>query len=121
METLTLIFEDCMDPVSTQIDAYNARNLDAFLACYAQDVVVEDATDHKLIDGKAALRGLYATVFENSPELRLSVTNSIRVGDFVINDEHIYGFNLHGYAPTSHNAVVYHVKQGIINHVRVLE
>ncbi|AMW05910.1 hypothetical protein GEMMAAP_16140 [Gemmatimonas phototrophica] len=121
MENVRLLSKERMDPVTAQIDAYNARNLEAFLACFSQEVVVEDATDHKLIDGKAALRGLYATVFDNSPELRLSVTNSIRVGEYVINDEHVYGFNLHGYDATSHKAVVYHVKQGIINHVRVLE
>ena len=31
-----------MDPVQTQVDAYNARDIDAFVAAYADDVVISD-------------------------------------------------------------------------------
>jgi ketosteroid isomerase-like protein len=32
-----------MDPVQEQLDAYNARDLERFLACYHPDAVVEDS------------------------------------------------------------------------------
>jgi hypothetical protein len=35
--------EDMCDHVERQVDAYNRRDIDAFLACYAATTVIEDA------------------------------------------------------------------------------
>ena len=45
-----------MDPVQEQLDAYNARDLERFLACYHPDAVVEGSAGARLMDGAAALR-----------------------------------------------------------------
>ena len=45
-----------MDPVQEQLDAYNARDLERFQACYHPDAVVEDSAGAQLMDGAAALR-----------------------------------------------------------------
>src|SRR5205085_2086327 len=44
-----------MDPVQQQLDAYNARDLEGFVACYAADAVVEDASGQALMSGDEAL------------------------------------------------------------------
>ena len=73
-----------MDPVQEQLDAYNARDLERFLACYHPDAVVEDSAGARLMDGAAALRATYGALFANSPALRAEVPTRIRVGEFVI-------------------------------------
>ena len=40
-----------MDPVQAQVDAYNARDIDAFVAPYAEDVVALER--FRLSDGAA--------------------------------------------------------------------
>ena len=40
-----------MDAVEKQVEAFNARDLDAFVACYGREVVIEDA------DGGAQMSG----------------------------------------------------------------
>ena len=109
-----------MDPVQEQLDAYNARDLERFLACYGEDAVVEDAAGQRLMDGREALRATYGALFANSPELRAVVPTRIRVGDFVIDEERVTGLNLPGLPPAMHAAVVYRVRDGLIVQVRLL-
>ena len=52
-----------MDPVEEQLEAYNARDLERFLACYADDVVVEGATGEVVMSGQDAMRRAYGTMF----------------------------------------------------------
>ena len=40
-----------MDPVQAQLDAYNARDLERFLACYASEIVIEDGAGQRLAEG----------------------------------------------------------------------
>lgn len=109
-----------IDPVQEQLDAYNARDLERFLACYHDDVIVEDSAGTRLMEGAEALRATYDALFANSPELRADVRSRIRVGDFVIDDERVTGMNLSGLPGEIHAAVIYRLHDGRIAHVRVL-
>jgi hypothetical protein len=53
---------DATDVVERQVRAYQAFDLDAFYACYAPDVVIEDADGQVTIAGQAALRERYEGV-----------------------------------------------------------
>jgi uncharacterized protein (TIGR02246 family) len=108
------------DPVAEQLEAYNARDLERFLACYAPDVVVEDAVGNRMMEGMEALRATYSQLFANSPTLRAEVLNRIRAGEFVIDEERASGMNLPGMPPELHAAIVYRVRDGQIAHVRLL-
>ncbi len=108
------------DPVAEQLDAYNARDLERFLACYTPDVVVEDAAGNRMMEGIDALRATYSQLFANSPTLRAEVLNRIRAGGFVIDEERVSGMNLPGMPPEVHAAIVYRIRDGRISHVRVL-
>ncbi len=46
-----------------QLSAYNAHDIDAFCACYAEDIRVLDADGRVTIDGLAAFRATYGAVF----------------------------------------------------------
>ncbi len=78
--------------VQKQVDAYNAHNLDAFVACYGPDI------EFRTMDGKvgpekglAALRKGYADLFKQFPNLRVNVLNRICQGNFVIDQEQAEG------------------------------
>ena len=54
---------DSPDPVQAQVDAYNARDIDAFVAPYADDVVITDAGGRPIMAGVATIREEYGAMF----------------------------------------------------------
>ncbi len=105
--------------VDRQLDAYNARALEPFLACYAPDCVVETAAGQRLMEGRDGLRAVYGPL-ANSPALRAEVVRRIAVGAFVVDEERVRGLNLPGFPAEMHAAMVYQVRDGLIAHVRLL-
>jgi hypothetical protein len=57
------------DSVLQQIDAYNDRDLDSFMAAYAEDAVLEDGEGNVLARGHGGIRDLYGELFSQSPQL----------------------------------------------------
>jgi uncharacterized protein (TIGR02246 family) len=108
------------DVVAAQVEAYNARDLERFLACYAPDVVVEDGTGQVLMRGHEAMRGMYGQLFAASPELHCDIRQRIRVGAYVVDEEAVTGFHLDGFPTELNAAAVYRVEDGRIAHVRLL-
>jgi hypothetical protein len=105
------------DPVEEQLAAYNACDLERFLACYAPDAVIEDETNARLMVGHAAMQPAYAALFANSPNLHAEVTSRMRVGDFVVHEERVTG--LPGREEPLHAVVVYRLREGLIIHARM--
>lgn len=106
-----------MDPVQAQLDAYNARDLEAFVACYAPDVVMEDGQGQVMLRGHEAMRGVYGRLFSGSPELNCRLVSRIRVGPYVLDEERVTGFGGPGEV---HAVAVYRVEDDLIVHVRML-
>lgn len=109
-----------MDIIDEQVEAYNARDLERFIACYAEDVTVEDGMGNVMVQGRDALRGLYGALFANSPNLHARIANRIHVGYYVIDEEEVAGFMMEGFPTELHAAVVYRVADGKIAGVRLL-
>lgn len=104
------------DPTERQLVAYNARDADAFAACFAEDVVTEDAFGLRLVTGRADLRDGYAKMFAKYPALHCEVLSRIRVADFVLHEESVSGRD----ESREHVVAIYRVRAGLIDHVRFI-
>ena len=111
---------DLTAPVQAQLEAYNRRDLEAFLACYAPDCRMEDGAGAVMAADREAMRPLYAALFANSPELHVDVPTRIVAGSYVLDEEYVTGAHLPGFPEEVHGVAVYHVADGLIRHVRVL-
>ncbi len=85
-----------VDVVQRQLEAYNRRDLEAFVATYANDVELYrmPATD-PAIKGKAQLSEFYATKRFNESKLHAVLVNRIALGNKVIDQERITGLGDH--------------------------
>ena len=104
------------DPVDTQLAAYNAQDLDAFCACYHDDVKVEGARGKVLSVGISAFRAVYAALFARHPNNRAEVLHRTRIGAWVVDEELVSG---RGKAP-ARVVAIYRLQEGRIAQVRFL-
>lgn len=74
--------------VRHQLDAYNAKELDALLALYADDAELYEFPATLLAKGSAALRERFAIRFQE-PNLHAELLHRIVAGDTVIDHERI--------------------------------
>ena len=110
------------DPVDAQLAAYNARDLDAFVACYTADCTIEDGAGLRLMTGHAEMRLRYQALFDGSPNLHCDIVSRVRIGSYVLDEECISG-RLPGTRPVLTRAVaIYRIDRiaGLIAHVRFL-
>jgi len=77
--------------VQAQLDAYNRRDLEAFLSFYADDAQIIDYPDQVLAPGKDAMRERYRKLFEPAPDLHAAILNRIAFDRFVIDQEKVTG------------------------------
>jgi imidazolonepropionase-like amidohydrolase len=85
----TLVRETPEALVQRQLNAYNFRNIEAFLETYADDVEVYKDKDQLLYKGKEELRKIYAELFDNSPGLHCEILNRIVQGNVIIDKERV--------------------------------
>ncbi|MEM7375132.1 MAG: amidohydrolase family protein [Bacteroidota bacterium] len=78
--------------VQQQLNGYNARDIEAFLAPYAEDVEIYNFPDHPSGKGKANIRPRYEGMFAQLPELHCELVNRIVLGNTVIDQEKVTGF-----------------------------
>lgn len=94
-----------------QLDAYNARNLDAFLACYAEDVkVYRPPAAEPVIAGKAAMGAHYAANRFTLPNLHAELCGRLVVGNKVFDHERIHGVREQAFEVMA----AYEVRDGLI-------
>jgi hypothetical protein len=74
--------------VDAQLDAYNRRDLEGFLAPYSDDVVLAKYPGTVTQTGKAEMRTRYQRSFAN-PNIRAEVLRRIILGNIVIDHERI--------------------------------
>lgn len=75
--------------VQKQLDAYNARDIEAFLATYTDDVELFMFPATLLSKGKEAMRQTYAPMFQNTPDLFCEIKNRTVLGNKVIDEEYV--------------------------------
>lgn len=86
----TLIHETALALVDRQLNAYNARNLDAFLEPYADDIELYDFPDKLLSKGKTEMRKQYLW-FDKVPGLHCEIMSREIHGNIIIDNERVTG------------------------------
>jgi hypothetical protein len=79
---------DSATVVQRQLDAFNAKDLAALLAIYADDAEIYEDPDKPLAKGSAALRERFALRFQE-PNLHATLLNRIAMGDTVVDHERV--------------------------------
>jgi imidazolonepropionase-like amidohydrolase len=117
------IMVDTLLPVSPellaqqQLNAYNAKNIDAFLAPYADSVVLYGYPNEILGKGREKMRESYASMFTATPNLHCELVNRMVQGNTVIDHESVTGFG-----PKPIKAVaIYTIANGKIVEVRFVQ
>jgi hypothetical protein len=77
--------------VQQQVDAYNTKNIDAFLATYADSIELYDFPCKLLSKGKETMQQHYGKLFHDFPELHCTIKERIVNGNTVIDHESISG------------------------------
>jgi hypothetical protein len=106
------------DLAQAQLDAYNQRDLEAFLLPYADSVAVYTFPNQLQYRGKAQMRQVYGEMFQNLPDLHCSLVNRMVVGNTVIDQESVVFRK--GEKPL-HAIAVYKIKDGKIAEVYFLQ
>lgn len=75
--------------VQEQLDGYNARDINAFLQPFAENVKVYGANGELRTQGIEEMRKGYSDFFETTKDLHCSVKNRIVIGNKVIDEEYI--------------------------------
>ena len=101
------------------VDAFNARDLERTLARVAPEFVMEMPPGTVVLRGREALRAVYGALFERSPDLRVEVLARFRVGQWVVEEHRLTGWNLEP-VPPEHVADIYHVVDGQIVRALIL-
>lgn len=96
--------------VQRQVEAYNARDLEAFAACFSDTIEIFDFPDRPILRGKPALRERYARRFSESEDLHAEIRGRFSSGTYVVDIEDLTG-SAFGAAPA---AVIYEVSHNLI-------
>lgn len=103
--------------VQAQLDAYNRRDLEGFLAFYSDDAVLKNHPDQVTQVGKEQMRARYTQRFAN-PAVHAQVLQRMVLGRFVVDEERIV-------APPSKDVIeavaIYEVRDGKIVSVSFLK
>ena len=107
--------------VQRQLEAYNAQNLDAFAATYADDVLITRGPEKKLfVQGKQELREVYGKMFAKYPNCRARLAERKTEGDNVVLDHEIVtGRGPERPDPWDVGFVRYVVENGVIKSVEL--
>lgn len=100
-----------VEVIDKEIEAYNKRDLKAFVSTYSPDAKIYLFPDSLLMSGHEQIRKRYKSRFDNSPNLHCEITNRIVHGNFVIDHEKITGIQ-EGAATAA--VLIYEVKDGLI-------
>ncbi|EKB47522.1 nuclear transport factor 2 family protein [Cecembia lonarensis] len=97
-----------------QLDAYNARDIEAFILPYAEDVKVFNFPDQLLYEGRDEMYGLYGRMFSRTPDLHCKLVNRMVMGNTVIDQEEV---TIRKEEPPMRAIAIYKIRDGKIAEV----
>lgn len=105
------------DLAQQQLNGYNARDIEAFLAPYAEDVEVYVFPNELQYTGKDKMRSQYTGMFESLPDLHCQLVNRIVNGNKVIDQE----FVTISAERTAEAVAIYEIEEGKIARVYFIQ
>lgn len=103
-----------LDIVQIQFDAYNAQDMEAMLATYAEDCIIADLNGAITQRGRGELKARYGAMFAQYPQNRARSVNRMALGDCVIDHEEV---SRAPEGPFFEAICVYTIKNGLIARV----
>jgi hypothetical protein len=100
-----------------QLDAYNNRDIEAFLVPYSDSIEVYDFPNTFQYKGKEKMRKGYAGMFTDTPDLHCTLKNRMVIGNTVIDQESVI-FNKKN--PPLECMAIYTIKDGKIAKVHFI-
>ncbi len=105
--------------VQKQLETYNNRDIDGFMALIAPDIAFYNYTDGALtMKGAEACKAFYSALFEASPELHSTILKRTVFGNKVIDHERISGRN--GSDDVIELVLIFEIQMEKINKITVL-
>ncbi|SHH42173.1 nuclear transport factor 2 family protein [Winogradskyella jejuensis] len=98
--------------VQQQLDAYNARDIDAFMATYSNNIKLYNFPNELRTEGQEAMKNSYKGFFENTPDLNCKILKRIVTGNKVIDHELVTANG-----NTFRAVAIYEVENGLISKV----
>jgi hypothetical protein len=106
------LLHPCAELAQAQLDAYNARDVNAFAKVYAEDVQLIDlSTGSVFCNGLDELRNRYGRQFSEHPHLHCRLVSRIVCPPFVIDEEDVSGLAAGG---NVHAVATYECAEGMI-------
>lgn len=75
--------------VQKQLDAYNERDIEAFMDTYSKNIKLYEYPNTLFMEGQDKMKESYNSYFENTPDLHCELKNRIIIGNRVIDEEYI--------------------------------
>jgi imidazolonepropionase-like amidohydrolase len=104
-----LINETAEMVIQRQVNAYNARNINAFLDTYADNIQLYNFPDSLIGSGKEKMKEMYEGFFKSSNNLHCKIVDRIKLNNTII-DHELVTFN----GKTIEGVAIYEVKDGKI-------
>ncbi|BAO76785.1 nuclear transport factor 2 family protein [Winogradskyella sp. PG-2] len=98
--------------VQSQLEAYNAKNINAFMAAHSKDVEVYDFPSKPLSKGQDQMRKDYISWFKNTPDIKATVSKRIVLGNKVIDEKQITANG-----KVFNTVAIYEIEDGLISKV----
>jgi len=84
--------KDAEQVVQANLDAYNNKDIDGFMAWFSPEIAIYNHGDcQATMKGSEAVRKRYQALFDNSPKLHSKILKRIAFGNTVIDHEYITG------------------------------
>ncbi len=108
--------EDPVTIVDKQLEAYNARDINGFMATYSSDIQLYSFPDKLISEGQTGMKNNYGSFFKATPDLNCTIKNRIVIGNKVI-DEEFLTINGKNYSAIA----IYEVENGLISKVTFIQ
>jgi hypothetical protein len=98
--------------VINQLNAYNKRDIDAFIINFSDDCEIYDANHQLIMKGRGSIYQSYKKMFDNTPDLHCKIKSRIVIGEFCFDEEEVIKNN-----QVIHCVAIYTITNEIITKV----